>query len=101
MSTLISRRALTRVGMLLVVCLFLATVPSVMAQTSSTGALTGRITDSSGAVVPGANLTLTSVDTAQSRTAATGPDGTYTFGLLPPGNYQLKIEASGFKTVQI
>jgi len=101
MSTLISRRALSGIRMLLVVFLFLATVPSLMAQTSSTGALTGRITDSSGAVVPNAALTLTSVDTAQSRTATTGADGTYTFGLLPPGNYQLKIEASGFKGVQI
>jgi hypothetical protein len=82
-------------------CLFLAVPLSVLAQTSSTGALTGRITDASGAVVPNATVTATSVDTAQSRTAMTGTDGTYKFSQLPPGNYSLKIEASGFSTVEI
>lgn len=82
-------------------CLSLAIPLSVLAQTSSTGALSGRITDASGAVVPNATVTATSVDTAQSRTTMTGTDGTYKFSLLPPGNYSLKIEASGFSTVEV
>src|ERR1700693_3919924 len=72
-----------------------------MAQTASTGALTGRITDPSGAVVPNATVTATSVDTSQVRTTMTEADGTYKFSLLPPGNYRLRIEASGFKSVEI
>src|SRR5207302_237571 len=41
----------------------------VLAQTAGTGALTGRVMDSSGAVLPGATVTATSLDTGQSRTA--------------------------------
>src|SRR6266852_4963223 len=74
---------------------------SVMAQTGGTGALTGTVSDSSGAVVRDAKVTALSADTGQSRTATTGPDGTYTFNLLPPGNYRLRFEATGFKAVEI
>ena len=56
-----------------------------MAQTAGTGALEGTISDSSGAVVPNASVTATSVATGQVRTAITGQDGTYKFSLLPPG----------------
>jgi Carboxypeptidase regulatory-like domain len=41
---------------------------------------------------------LTSLGTAQTRTATTGAAGDYKFSLLPPGNYQLKFQATGFKT---
>ncbi len=74
---------------------------NLMAQTASTGALTGRITDPSGAAVPNATVTATSVDTSQTRTTMTEADGTYKFSLLPPGNYRLRIEANGFKAVEI
>ena len=89
------------VGVSLLSCLLFVTAPSVMAQSASTGALTGRITDPSGAAVAGATVTATNAGTAQMRTAMTGADGTYTFSLLPPGNYRVKIEATGFETVDI
>jgi len=85
--------------LLLVVSVF--SVTSLMAQTASTGALTGTVKDPSGAVIPNATVTLTSADTGQTRTATTTADGTYKFSLLPPGNYGVRIEASGFKPVQI
>ena len=85
----------------LLICFFLLFASSLMAQTSSTGALTGRVTDPTGAVVPNAMVTATSLDTSQSRSAMTDADGTYKFSLLPPGNYKLRIEASGFSTVEI
>ena len=88
-------------GILLLLWPFLTMAPRLMAQTSSTGALTGRVTDPSGAVVPNATVTATSVDTAQVRTSMTGADGTYKFALLPPGDYRVKMEAPGFKTVEI
>jgi hypothetical protein len=76
-------------------------VSSLMAQTASTGALTGTIKDPSGAVVPNATVTLTSLDTAQARTATTSAEGTYQFSQLQPGNYRIRIEAAGFKPLEI
>ena len=85
-------------------CLFLIVfiaAPVIWGQTAGTGALTGTITDPSGAVVPAATVTATSLDTGQVRTATTGADGTYKINLLPPGNYRVRFEASGFKPVEI
>jgi hypothetical protein len=70
---------------------------SLQAQTAATGALQGTVTDNSGAVIPNATVTLTSAATGQARTATTGGDGTYRFPLLPPGNYNIKFAANGFK----
>ena len=81
--------------------LLMAWNPSLLAQTAGTGALTGTVTDTSGAVVPGATVTATSVDTGQARTTTTGADGAYTIGLLSPGNYRVKFEAAGFRAVEI
>lgn len=74
---------------------------SLLAQTAATGALTGTVTDSTGAVVVNATITATSIDTSQVRTATTGGDGSYKIPLLPPGMYRVKFEAPGFKTADI
>jgi hypothetical protein len=67
------------------------------AQTDS-ASLSGRITDPSGAAVAGAAVSLTNLATGATRaTTATG-EGRYQFNLLPPGAYQVKVEAPGFKT---
>jgi len=71
------------------------------AQTSATGALTGTVTDPSGAVIAGATITATNVGTGQSRTVASDASGTYKFSLLPPGNYDVKFSAQGFKTADV
>jgi hypothetical protein len=72
-----------------------------MAQTAATGALSGVVTDASGAVVAGVTVTATNTGTGQSRTATTGANGSYNIGLLPPGDYRVKFAAAGFKTVEI
>lgn len=72
-----------------------------MAQTAGTGGLVGTVTDSTGAVVPNVTVTVTNTSTGQLRTATTGADGAYTVNLLPPGNYQVKFEASGFNVIQV
>ncbi len=87
--------------LLSVACLFFAVPPSLKAQTNATGALSGIVTDSSGAVVPNVTVTVTSTDTGQARTTTTGADGSYNFGLLSPGPYRVKFEATGFKAVEI
>ncbi|PWU05740.1 MAG: hypothetical protein C5B51_13870 [Terriglobia bacterium] len=71
------------------------------AQTASTGAITGTITDSSSAVVPGATVAAINTETGQSRSLTTGADGTYTFGLLPPGTYKVTISATGFRQEEV
>ena len=86
------------------VLLFLACLlgfQSLKAQTAGTGALTGTIKDPSGAVVPSATITLTSADTGAVRTTMTAADGSYRFSLLPVGSYRVKIEAMGFKPLEI
>src|SRR5581483_3468623 len=86
------------VALLLLLTLF---VPAVVAQSSGTSALTGTVTDPSGAAVPNVTVTLTSNATGQVRTATTGTDGTYKFTLLPPGDYKVRFAASGFKTAEV
>ena len=85
-----------------VVCLLGMMLSSpVMGQTAGTGAITGIVTDATGASVPNATVTATNPATGQSRTATTGGDGSYEISLLTPGNYRVKFEASGFETVEV
>ncbi len=83
------------------VCLFVTLAPFLMAQTAGTGALTGKITDASGAAVANAKVTVVNADSGQTQTATTGADGVYRFAPLPPGNYRVKIEATGFQALEI
>ena len=76
-------------------------VPSLMAQSSGTSALTGIIKDPSGATIPNVTVTLTSNATGQVRTATTSGDGSYRFVLLPPGDYKVRFAAPGFKTAEV
>ena len=86
---------------LLATALVMTSASILMAQTNATGALTGTVTDPSGAVIAGATVTLTRLSTGQARTTTTESNGSYTFGLLPPGNYKVAFSASGFKTVEV
>ena len=63
-----------------------------------TGRLMGAITDSSGAAVPGAEVTITSQGTGVVWHLKTDSLGNYVAPSLPPGNYNLQVEASGFRT---
>jgi hypothetical protein len=58
--------------------------------------VSGMVTDPSGAAVPGAQLTLTSVTKGSVAKATSGPDGLYTFPNLLPGTYELRASAKGF-----
>jgi hypothetical protein len=62
------------------------------------GSISGAITDSSGAAVPHANVTITELDTGQSRALMTDDRGTYRVLALPVGRYEVKAEQPGFKT---
>ncbi|MGQ0541653.1 MAG: carboxypeptidase regulatory-like domain-containing protein [Blastocatellia bacterium] len=70
---------------------------SVIAQSQGgSGQITGTVTDSAGAVVPSATVTLTSQATNQTQTVTSSGDGLYRFVLLQPGNYTIKASASNF-----
>src|SRR5581483_11157127 len=92
-----------RVRLLLALCALVLTAwtPSLSAQSAGTGALTGTVTDPSGAVIPNVAVTATSTDTGQVRTVTTAADGAYRFNLLPPGTYRVKFSANGFKTAEV
>jgi hypothetical protein len=86
---------------LLIAATLLMLASSLFAQSSGTGALTGIVTDPSGASVPNVTVTLTNTDTNQARTAVTGTDGAYRFSLIPPGTYKVTFSAMGFKTSEV
>jgi hypothetical protein len=69
----------------------------VQAQSSSTGAIAGTVTDPSGAVVPGARIKVTNQATGASRTTVSSSTGNYLLPLLPPGSYRLEAGKEGFK----
>ena len=94
-------RRVTQFTMVLVAVLLVAVIPSLLAQTSGTGSLTGRVVDPAGNVIPGAAVTLTSTATGLKKAVITGDDGLYNFPLLLPGQYSLAIEAKGFKKMVV
>lgn len=59
--------------------------------------LSGRVTDPSGASIPGAKVVATQTATGSKAEAKTSPDGEYALPFLAPGPYQLVVEANGFK----
>lgn len=61
------------------------------------GSVVGTVTDASGAVIPGASVTLINIGTNEKRSAQTDAAGSYRFVNLVPANYRLEVEASGFK----
>jgi hypothetical protein len=77
---------------------FLATSAIAGAQ-SQTGSIFGKVTDSSGGVLPGVTVTVTGPVLLQPLTAVTSETGTYQFPRLEIGTYTVKFELTGFKTV--
>jgi hypothetical protein len=68
------------------------------AQSGASSALTGTVTDTTGAVVPGAAVTITFVSTGAQRSVKTGPDGGFLFLQLSTGIYKISVHAASFAT---
>jgi hypothetical protein len=80
-------------------CLLLAcALAPVTASAQTTAQISGRVTDASGAVVPGVDVTLTNVDTGVARYAVSNETGAYAFPSLNPGPYRLQAALQGFRT---
>jgi hypothetical protein len=62
------------------------------------GELTGTVKDPSGAVIPGAEITITNTRMGYTKTVTTNPAGVYRAGALPIGPYTLRVSSPGFKT---
>jgi hypothetical protein len=65
------------------------------------GIILGTVTDSTGAAISGANVTVKNLDTGLTRVVTTSGDGTYSVPELPIGNYSVTVENSGFKTAVV
>src|SRR5688572_25416059 len=72
----------------------LSVVPA-LAQVT-TADVTGRVLDQLDAVVPNASVTARNTGTGQSRTTTTDEEGSYNITQLPPGTYEISVEASNF-----
>ncbi len=70
-----------------------------LAQTTTTGAISGSVTDASGAMIPGAQLTLLNAANGASQTGRANSSGAFQFGLLQPGVYSLSANMQGFNKV--
>ncbi|HYP54283.1 MAG TPA: TonB-dependent receptor [Pyrinomonadaceae bacterium] len=77
------------------VVLALCAFAPALAQTE-TGQITGKVSDPNGAVVPGATVTVKSVDTGAERTATTNEEGVYTITNLQSGLYDVSVQAASF-----
>jgi outer membrane receptor protein involved in Fe transport len=70
----------------------------VFAQSQTTGCIAGTVRDPNGAVIVGAEVTVSSNATGEERKATTDNEGSYSVPLLPPGNYHVRVRATGFQS---
>jgi hypothetical protein len=86
-------------------CLALAMVLGIVhaatAQQSASSGIVGQVTDSTRGALPGAAVTVTNAGTNAQRTAVTDGDGRFSFPNLPPATYRIRVELSGFQTVEL
>jgi Carboxypeptidase regulatory-like domain len=84
-----------------VASVFLLAPQSFAQSTQSTGGIAGTLTDSQGASVPGASVTISNKETGFTVNLTTGPSGVFSVGNIAPGNYLVKIAAPNFKTTEV
>ncbi len=66
-----------------------------------TGGLDGHVKDESGAVVPGATVTIRNKETGATRSLVTTEDGAYSAPQLPAGGYEVRVEVKGFRSALV
>src|SRR5688572_32514647 len=76
----------------------LGALPALAQARSSSADLTGIVSDPSESLIRGATVTAANVATGLARSVTTDSNGDYRIPLLPPGEYEVKIEANGFNT---
>ena len=96
-SSFLLSRAVVLVVLMIAASLFPARA---FAQGETTSAIVGEVTDATGAVVPGASITITNQENGLKRSAKTDDAGRFNFPQLKPGAYSVKVEAQGFQPKQ-
>lgn len=86
-----------RFGRIIALCICMASAITPCAAQSTTQAIQGLVTDTSGAVIAGAKVTITNIATNVSRTVETNTTGNYNFPLVPVGSYTIRVEVEGFR----
>ena len=84
---------------LVVLLLTILAAPALTATAQTSGTLSGRAVDASGAVVPGVTISVRHLERGVERTTVTGADGRFVLAALPVGAYDVRAELAGFKTV--
>jgi carboxypeptidase family protein len=90
------QHAYLAIALLLLLMFFVLSAIPGAAQAVNTGTVIGTVTDPSGAVIGGANLTLTDKATSTTRTTTSNQTGSYVFTNVPPGTYDLTVKHAGF-----
>src|SRR5687768_10688771 len=83
--------------MLRIASILLLAAPFLAAQSTGTATLVGTVSDSSGALVPAAKVTVVNVETQFVSNVITNAEGNYYVPYLNPGTYRMTIEAAGFR----
>src|SRR5213078_338822 len=84
------------INLLFLFAYFLSLSICALGQSQTTGRIVGTVQDERGAVIVGAQVTVTSLATAEVRKVTTDTEGNYSALLLPPGTYSVRVVASGF-----
>lgn len=91
----------TRICVRLMLVVLVGLIGSFPLWASSTGSISGTVTDSSGAAIPAASITVRNVDTGVVQTVKSNGVGSYSFPALPYGHYSVIVSAPGFKAYQV
>jgi hypothetical protein len=91
------RRVVVRLGLGVWVLLAVAAGRALAQSQAVNGTIEGVVTDQSGATLPGVNVTVSNIDTGDTRVVVTNSSGVYRAPLLPLGRYQVSAELQGFK----
>src|SRR2546423_5114617 len=95
--TNLMKRSLASFVAFVAICLFISS--SALAQTTS-GQISGRVVDTSGAVIPGAEVRLINQETGAIQTTTADASGLFVFPSVQPGSFVVSVHASGFKAFE-
>lgn len=85
----------------IITCLLMIIGSAGVFAQSDRATLRGSVTDANGAIVPNARVTLTGIETGETRELTTGDEGLYTFPEVTAGLYRVSVEAAGFQRTTV